>query len=1007
MKKLLSSALQILILVLSLYWIIFTFVEYLNTHTTQIGGKNFVAFIANITDFRYWKTLFLLAIALIIWLTRVSKPNWEKLIFYQFRFKGIFVPIALNLFSLTIILAYGNANGIFQEIGYVKAISFFLFKLNLIALTTSFVVWTAYLCGNWVNNLFGIQTTDQDRLQKILFEITIGIVLYTLLTFLLGAFGLLRPEVCWPIITLLLIFRRKVAISSLQTAFFKEYLIPNIDYKEVLLFVILFTTFSLTLLLLGRPFPIGWDDLGVYMNIPNLLAQKGTLIGGSPAYNWSLFMSLGFVLFKSAQTAMTLSWVGGVLSSLALYNLSLRFLKRPSAILITTLFTTLPAIVFQLSKDMKVDLGLLFITLVILNTTLTLVEKFDFAIPSIHPESKPKSLIYNLVNQIKVLSQTHFKDLAIIGILCGYAFGIKYTSFIFILAISSIFAFELLGSAGLILWTGASMFISFQTFIINFSGITISKIDLSILTRFGLVLSTFATLWIILKAKKIVNLGLLISIMATIGIFSLISFSPWMIRNYLENQDLSFSGLLHGRSQAPYLDIKRAEEKFALSGIQLESVTPLKYNEVAPTQPVFTGVTEEVRRYAGYEDSITRYITLPYDVVMNTNVKGQYVTIGFILISLLPLLFAWRFRNEKPILTLLLLVALLGIGSYSFISGRVYQNCVTEGFAVNCLRNTIDLAEKNYPINTSIINLIPKSLVNITSQTLTSLQDIPEWTGILLIITISAFLFALYLKIDSSTHGKALMIFATSYGVMWILFAGGIYWYGITGFAILFLLSGIWLSEDLRNDKYTKALYTSAHTITTLWIIFAFFAVFYIGTNTNQQIFSSTIGKYLTRPYSKTEAIRLINSAYPQAIEEINSHPEAYVYRIGTFITYFIDNNDTRIYNDSLLDNFNSLYSESKSKEEIATKLKLENFRYLVIDLNTTTIDKTEEKSLKLKFDKLIDFTLDNPFIRLISTDRVLEVDPKLGQSAENKEGATESKQKVIESGSIAVFELI
>jgi hypothetical protein len=27
-----------------------------------------------------------------------------------------------------------------------------------------------------------------------------------------------------------------------------------------------------------RPFPIGWDDLGVYMNYPKLLSQAGELL---------------------------------------------------------------------------------------------------------------------------------------------------------------------------------------------------------------------------------------------------------------------------------------------------------------------------------------------------------------------------------------------------------------------------------------------------------------------------------------------------------------------------------------------------------------------------------------------------------------------------------------------------------------------------------------------------------------------------------------------------------
>jgi len=51
-----------------------------------------------------------------------------------------------------------------------------------------------------------------------------------------------------------------------------------------------------------RPFPIGWDDLGVYMNYPKILAQFGGNVALGKMYPWELFTGIGF-LFKSQTLA--------------------------------------------------------------------------------------------------------------------------------------------------------------------------------------------------------------------------------------------------------------------------------------------------------------------------------------------------------------------------------------------------------------------------------------------------------------------------------------------------------------------------------------------------------------------------------------------------------------------------------------------------------------------------------------------------------------------------------
>jgi len=42
---------------------------------------------------------------------------------------------------------------------------------------------------------------------------------------------------------------------------------------------------------------------------------------------------------------------------------------------------------------------------------------------------------------------------------------------------------------------------------------------------------------------------------------------------------------------------------------------------------------EEVQRYFGYEDLAYRYITIPYDITMQTNQQGRFVDIGYALFA--------------------------------------------------------------------------------------------------------------------------------------------------------------------------------------------------------------------------------------------------------------------------------------------------------------------------------------------------------------------------------------
>jgi len=93
------------------------------------------------------------------------------------------------------------------------------------------------------------------------------------------------------------------------------------------------------------------------------------------------------------------------------------------------------------------------------------------------------------------------------------------------------------------------------------------------------------------------------------------------------------------------------------------------------------------------------------------------------------------------------------------------------------------------------------------------------------------------------------------------------------------------------------------------------------------------------------------------------------IYRVGTFMKYFISDNNSRVWDDALLNKFDSyVYDEDTD----ITKERLEklNISYLLFDLNAATIDNDERRALTTRFENMLRFTL-NDGLELIETDSI------------------------------------
>lgn len=190
-----------------------------------------------------------------------------------------------------------------------------------------------------------------------------------------------------------------------------------------LLFLVLTFLIGVNFVNVVRPMPIGWDDLGVYMNYPRIMAETGE-IERLGVVAWQALTGIGF-LFRSATQAFFLNQIGGILSIVTIGLFLKRIISFPDSkksylnlpLLFATLVYAMPMIVFQQAKDMKLDPGLLAIT------------------------TGAIFVVYELVRAKKEDRSEFWKLAALAGFLAGIAFAIKFTTLMLFLGAAATIAY--------------------------------------------------------------------------------------------------------------------------------------------------------------------------------------------------------------------------------------------------------------------------------------------------------------------------------------------------------------------------------------------------------------------------------------------------------------------------------------------------------------------------------------------------------------------------------------
>jgi hypothetical protein len=92
------------------------------------------------------------------------------------------------------------------------------------------------------------------------------------------------------------------------------------------------------------------------------------------------------------------------------------------------------------------------------------------------------------------------------------------------------------------------------------------------------------------------------------------------------------------------------------------------------------------------------------------------------------------------------------------------------------------------------------------------------------------------------------------------------------------------------------------------------------------------------------------------------------IYRIGTFLKYFIADNNVRLLEDSLIYEFDKYFYDEKNLDTSLERMKKVGLDYFLVDLNAATIDRDARRALTKRFESLL-LTFTSDKVSLVTTD--------------------------------------
>ncbi len=748
-----------------------------------------------------------------------------------------------------------------------------------------------------------------------------------------------------------------------------------------------------------RPMPIGWDDLGIYMNFPKIMATTGSLLEWAGMYSWQLVTGTGFLFAYTAAQAFYVNQLGGILAVIAIIStLSYAFEQKGKKsllslpILFAAIYYAMPMTVFQQAKDMKLDPAYLFFSI---SGIMLLFHAWKY---SLHEKK------HNLFL------------LGFIGLIIGFTFTVKLTSIMLILACLGVITYRLLSFSGYIGFFFIFLAIFTKLKLWSMMNVVMPKDNPELINSVSLILVILGIifLWYSLWSSK--KEGITIKLFYSWGISSLIFLiwvligtSPWLVKNAWELNMESFkqnpvSILWWSSWPTPYAyeSLFTKEELEEKKSLRSQNMTTNGQSQ-----------NEDFGRYFWYENGLNNYLKLPANLTFQKNQWGEFTDITYIFLALLPGLLL--FVEWKRLYTVLAWVGMmLCFVVYYYFNKKVGWLLSNFFWEFNLIIEPNNWKSYWYAVLLAINFLIVGFFHFGTKDT------------------------------ENNKHLREVIVFMGIYVFLFIIAAFWIVWYGIVMYFGFFLIMGYsalsFTSED--EESYRKEWGTLHLTIATL--LFIFIATYFLrsafphGWN---NLKSAYYNEYKYNTLSQEESIFAYRSDYlvPIATMNLKSIPKIFdgieskmkskqmkeflektdiktlpldvlhssfimkyrnvsdttfrddvralgqyvysqvlyppkdnqntgwIYRIGTFMTYLINENAKRYLDDSLLMTFGDYFYDI-SPEKTINRMKSLGLKYLLVDLNAATIDKDPRHALTDRAEKLL-VTMNAPNLKLVKTD--------------------------------------
>ncbi len=403
-----------------------------------------------------------------------------------------------------------------------------------------------------------------------------------------------------------------------------------------------------------------------------------------------------------------------------------------------------------------------------------------------------------------------------------------------------------------------------------------------------------------------------------------------------------------------------------------------------PEESINSTKREEVQRYFGYELLLYRYLSLPYDASINVNQSGNFVDIGLVFIVFFPLLLLiGASRNKLSLImsSFYLFFTWIISTSNSFIFSPSKQKINSGVSEIDAYLSQVTFGHEPlahlvcymYKISLAIYQpfLIIGKAISGNSDYITY----PLFFAIFILISLK--LLSYFSRVNHDQ--KYFLTLFWVYSFFWLVFSGGIVWYGnILLLMGLFAISIFINNESKISPKSRKVLKNSFVGFCIIWLllgtvvrvsnIMPYQKAEDLGTGLYNPIFY----EYATGKLNKSESVGVIYNDIDKAIAKINNESKSKIWKVGTTFSYFINKNNKRIISDNQLGAFKILRKRFPENIDLVNFFRANNIKYIMVDLNTHRLDNTPNKTLTKKFADLVYFVYNNPNMNLIATDRVV-----------------------------------